>query len=257
MIRTILVDDETRGLNALNSMLQAYCPELEIAAACLDMADAKEKIQLLNPQLVFLDISLRGRTSFDLLAELEHYNFEIIFVTAHNQYALRAFQYSATDYLLKPIDEDLLTSAVKRAVKRISDNTADNNTNNTISTLLHNLNKTKAQNEMKLCIPSLKGFDVADVKDIVYCEASGVYTNIHFAQQPMICSSKGLSEYENILGDSGFIRAHHSFLVNLLHIKQYIKGEGGTLILSNNKEIAVSRRKKESIISRMKEFYKF
>jgi len=253
MIRTILVDDETRGLNALNSMLQAYCPELEVAAACLDIAEAKEKIQLLNPQLVFLDISLRGRTSFDLLAELEHYNFEIIFVTAHNQYALRAFQYSATDYLLKPIDEDLLASAVRRAVKRISDNT----TNNNISTLLHNLSKTKAQNEMKLCIPSLKGFDVADVKDIIYCEASGVYTNIHFAQHPMVCSSKGLSEYEEILADSGFIRAHHSFLVNLLHIKQYVKGEGGILILSNNIEVAVSRRKKETIINRMKEFYKF
>jgi two-component system, LytTR family, response regulator len=253
MIRTILVDDETRGLNALNSMLQTYCPELEVAAACRDIADAKEKIQLLNPQLVFLDISLRGRTSFDLLAELEHCNFEIIFVTAHNQYALRAFQYSATDYLLKPIDEDLLAGAVRRAVKRISGNT----TNNNISTLLHNLNKTKAQNEMKLCIPSLKGFDVADVKDIIYCEASGVYTNIHFAQHPMVCSSKGLSEYEEILADAGFIRAHHSFLVNLLHIKQYIKGEGGMLILSNNKEIAVSRRKKETIINKMKEFYKF
>ena len=253
MIRTILVDDETRGLNALNSMLQAYCPELEVVAACRDVADAKEKIQQLNPQLVFLDISLKDKTSFDLLAGLEHVSFEIIFVTAHNQYALRAFQYSATDYLLKPIDEDLLISAVKRAVKRISDNI----TGNHISTLLYNLNKANAQNEMKLCIPSLKGFDVADVKDIIYCEASGVYTNIYFSQHPVVCSSKGLSEYEKTLAGSGFIRAHHSYLVNLLHIKQYIKGEGGTLVLSNNKEIAVSRRKKENIISRMKEFYKF
>jgi two-component system LytT family response regulator len=253
MIRTILVDDEIRGLNALNSMLEAYCPELNVVATCRDVAEAKEKIQSLHPQLVFLDISLKGKTSFDLLAELEHVNFEIIFVTAYNQYALRAFQYSATDYLLKPIDEDLLVSAVKKAVKRISGNTNLNN----ISTLLYNLNNVHAQNEMKLCIPSIKGFDVADIKDIIYCEASGVYTNIHFADRPPICSSKGLSEYEKLLTESGFIRAHHSYLVNLLHIKQYVKGEGGALILSNNEEIAVSRRKKENIITRMKEFYKF
>jgi two-component system LytT family response regulator len=253
MIRTILVDDEARGLNALNSMLEVYCPELNVLAACRDVVEAKEKIQSLNPQLVFLDISLKGKTSFDLLAELEHFNFEIIFVTAHNQYALRAFQYSATDYLLKPIDEDLLVSAVKKAVKRISGNTNLNN----ISTLLYNLKNVRTQNEMKLCIPSLKGFDVADIKDIIYCEASGVYTNIYFEGYPPICSSKGLSEYEKLLTESGFIRAHHSYLVNMSHIKQYVKSDGGALILSNSKEIAISRRKKESIITRMKEFYKF
>lgn len=253
MIRTIIVDDETRGLNALSSMLQAYCPELNILATCGDVAEAKEKIERLNPQLVFLDISLKDKTSFDLLSMLEHLNFEIIFVTAYNQYAIKAFHYSAIDYLLKPIDEDLLANAVKRAVKRISDNINLNN----ISTLLHNLNNVHTQNEMRLCIPSQKGFDVADIKDIIYCEASGVYTNIHFAGHTVACSSKGLSEYEKLLAGAGFIRVHHSYLVNLLHIKQYIKGEGGTLILSNNKEIAVSRRKKENIINKIREFYKF
>ncbi|WP_157558246.1 LytR/AlgR family response regulator transcription factor [Niabella aurantiaca] len=252
MIRTILIDDEPRGLSALSSMLQAYCPELEIIAACSEVTDAKEKTKTLDPQLVFLDISLRDKTGFDLLAELDPVNFEIIFVTAHNQYTLRAFQYSATDYLLKPIDEDLLVKAVKRAVKRIEASASNN-----VSTLLYNLNRLHAQKEMKLCVPSLKGFDVIDIQDILYCEAGGVYTNIHFANRAQICSSKGLSEYEKLLTDSGFVRPHNSFLVNLLHIKQYIKGEGGSLILSNNKEIVVSRRRKESIIKSMKEIYKF
>jgi len=252
VIRTILIDDEPRGLNALSSMLEAYCPELEIVAACTEVADAKEKTKLLRPQLVFLDISLRGKTGFDLLAELEPVNFEIIFVTAHNQYALRAFQYSATDYLLKPIDEDLLVNAVKRAVKRIAGSASSN-----VSTLLYNLSRLHSQREMKLCIPSLKGFDVVDIQHILYCEAAGVYTNIHFEHQPQICSSKGLSDYEKLLADSGFVRAHNSYLVNLLHIRQYVKGEGGTLILSNNEEIAVSRRRKEHIIKSMKEIYKF
>lgn len=252
MVRTILVDDESRGLNALCSMLTAYCPQLEVLALCRDVTEATEKIKELAPQLVFLDISLKGKTGFDILAELQDINFEIIFVTAHNQYMLKAFQYSATDYLLKPIDEDLLIKAVQRATKRISDNSQNN-----ISTLLYNLNKLHIQKEMKLCVPSLKGFAVIDIQNILYCEAAGVYTNIHLMNQPTICSSKGLSEYEKLLGESGFVRTHNSFLVNLLHILQYVKGEGGSLLLSNNEEIAVSRRKKESILNRMKEFYKF
>lgn len=252
MIRTLLVDDEPRGLNALYSMLQAYCPGLEVVASCRDVAGAKEKIRLLNPQLVFLDISLKDKTGFDLLAGLERCDFEIIFVTAHDQYALRAFQYSAIDYLLKPIDEDLLTDAVKRAEKRISGNTSNN-----ISTLIYNLSKLHSQKEMKLCIPSLKGFDVIDIRHILYCEAAGVYTNIYLEDSRVICSSKGLAEYEKLLADSGFVRVHNSYIVNLLHIKRYIKGEGGTLILSNDRQIAVSRRRKEHIINSMKEIYKF
>src|SRR5688500_12277425 len=112
MISTILVDDEPRGLNTLKKLLQEYCPQIEIIEECMDADTAKEKINLLKPQLVFLDISLPGKTSFDMLAELKAITFEIIFVTAHNNYMLQAFRYSAVDYLMKPIDEDLLVNAV-------------------------------------------------------------------------------------------------------------------------------------------------
>ena len=122
MIRTVLVDDEPRGLNTLKKLLQEYCPEIKIIAECEDAEMAKEKIELLEPQLVFLDISLPRKNSFDLLAELDTINFEIIFVTAHNEYTLQAFHYSAVDYLMKPIDEDLLADAVRRAAKRIAVN---------------------------------------------------------------------------------------------------------------------------------------
>src|SRR5688572_14510800 len=152
MIRTILVDDELRGLNTLKKLLQEYCPDVKIIAECTDAEMAKEKIELLEPQLAFLDISLPDKSSFDLLADLDKVNFEIIFVTAHNEYTLQAFHYSAIDYLMKPIDEDLLADAVRRAVKRI----AASNVNNNISTLLHNLHKTQTPQDMKLCIPSVK-----------------------------------------------------------------------------------------------------
>ena len=234
-------------------MLQEYCPELRVVAECPDVESAKEKIELLEPQLVFLDISLPGKTSFDLLAELEVVNFEIVFVTAHNQYALQAFHYSAIDYLMKPIDEDLLIHAVRKAVKRITVSAVTNN----VSALLHNLQRAQAPQEMKLCIPSLKGFQVADLKDVLFCEASGSYTNVHFINKTSVCTAKAIHEYEELLSDAGFVRVHKSHLVNLLHVKEYLKGEGGSVILSNGKEVEVARRKKEIFLSKMKEFYKF
>lgn len=253
MVRTILVDDEPRGLNTLKNLLQEYCPEIKIVAECTDVDDAKDKIELLQPQLAFLDISLPGKNSFDLLAELDEINFEIIFVTAYNEYTLQAFHYSAVDYLMKPIDEDLLAEAVKRAEKRI----ALNNINNNVSALLHNVQKVQAPQEMKLCIHSLKGFQVVDLKDVLFCEASGSYTNFYFADKHFVCTAKTILEYEELLEDAGFVRIHKSFLVNLLHVKEYLRGEGGSVILSNGKEIEVARRKKDIFINKMKEYYKY
>jgi len=219
----------------------------------MDADIAKEKITSLHPQLVFLDISLPGKTSFDLLAELTTVNFEIIFVTAHNNYMLQAFRYSAVDYLMKPIDEDLLVDAVKRADKRIALNTINNN----VTTLLDNLHKEQVPQEMKLCIPSLKGFLVVEIRNILFCEASGSYTNFHLTDNQLLCTTKSIHEYEELLADAGFVRIHKSYLVNLRHVKEYVRGEGGSVILSNGKEVEVSRRKKDSFISRMKEYYKY
>lgn len=253
MVRTILVDDEPRGLNTLKKLLQEYCPEIKVIAECTDADTAKDKIELLEPQLAFLDISLPGKTSFDLLSELDKINFEIIFVTAHNEYTLEAFHYSAVDYLMKPIDEDILVDAVRRAVKRV----AMNSVNNNVSTLLHNLQKAQVPQEMKLCIPSLKGFQVVELKDILYCEASGSYTNFFFVDKHSVCTAKTIHDYEDLLEDAGFVRIHKSFLVNLLHVKEYLRGEGGSVILSNGHEVEVARRKKELLISKMREYYKF
>ncbi|HEV8271523.1 MAG TPA: LytTR family DNA-binding domain-containing protein [Chitinophagaceae bacterium] len=253
MIRTILVDDELRGLNTLKKLLQEYCPDIKIIAECTNAESAKEKLELLEPQLVFLDISLPDRTSFDVLADIDKVNFEIIFVTAHDQYTLQAFHYSAIDYLMKPIDEDLLIDAVRRAVKRITASSINDN----VSTLLHNLHKTQTPQDMKLCVPSVKGFQVVELKDILYCEASGSYTNLLFDDKHTICSAKTIHEYEDLLSDAGFVRIHKSFLVNLRHVKEYIRGEGGAVLLSNDKEVEVSRRKKDFFLMKMKEFYKY
>jgi two-component system LytT family response regulator len=252
MINTIIVDDEPRGISTLNKLLQEYCPEVKIIAECADADTAKEKIEMLQPQLVFLDISLPGKNSFDMLAELKTIPFEIVFVTAHNQYTLQAFKYSAVDYLMKPIDEDLLIGAVKRAAKRISSNSDTNH----ISTLLHNLQKNQSHKDLKLCIPSVKGFQVVELKHILYCESAGSYTNLYFEDGRHIVSAKPIFEYEDLLSDAGFIRVHKSFIINLFHLKEYLRGEGGSVILSNNKHIEVSRRRKDFLLEKIKAFYK-
>ncbi len=252
-IPTILVDDEPRGLSSLQKLLEFNCPDLVIVASCGSADEAKEKIHLLKPRLVFLDIAMPEKTGFDLLQELGDINFEIIFVTAHNDFVLQAFRFSAVDYLLKPIEDNLLTDAVKRAVKKIEETTAGNQ----IDTLLHNLRQKESGQKMKICIPSLKGFQVVNLREIIYCEASSNYTNFHFTDRPVICASKPIHEFEALLEDAGFLRIHKSFVINLEHVKEYIRGEGGTVILSNGHDVEVSRRKKEVFITRMKEFYKY
>lgn len=252
-IKTILVDDEPRGLTSLQRLLEFNCPELEIAAACDNADQAIQKIQLLKPGLVFLDIAMPEKNGFDLLHELGDIDFEIIFVTAHNDFMVQAFRFSAVDYLLKPVEDNLLIEAVKRAAKKIEEKTTGHN----IDTLLHNLRNRGEGQKMKICIPSLKGFQVVKLSEIIYCEASSNYTNFHFTDRAAICASKPIHEFETLLDDAGFVRVHKSFVINLEHVKEYVRGEGGTVVLSNGHEVEVSRRKKEVFISRMKEFYKY
>lgn len=252
-IKTIVVDDEPRGLSSLKKLLEFNCPELEITASCSSADEAKEKIEKLRPQLVFLDIAMPEKTGFDLLNELGKIDFEIIFVTAHNDFVLQAFRFSAVDYLLKPVEDNLLAEAVKRAVKKIEEKSAGGN----LETLIYNLKNSEGGQKLKMCIPSLKGFQVVKLSEIIYCEASSNYTNFHFTGRPLICASKPIHEYETLLDDAGFIRIHKSFLINVEHVKEYQRGEGGHIVLSNGDVVEVSRRKKEQLIAKMKDFYKF
>ncbi len=252
-LKTILVDDEPRGLTSMQKLLQLNCEQVEIIACCSNAAEATDAITLLQPDLVFLDIAMPEANGFDLLHNLPAINFEIIFVTAHSNYMTQAFRFSAVDYLLKPVDDELLREAVKRVEKKVVEKTSGQN----METFLHNIQHKGGSQKMKLCIPSVKGFQVVQIQDIIYCEASSNYTNFHFTTRPTICASKPIHEYEELLKDCNFIRTHKSFMVNLEHVKEYLRGEGGTIILSNNHQVEVSRRKKDMLMTRMKEYYKF
>ena len=251
-MKAIIVDDEPDGIRTLEKMLQLHCPNVEVAATCSNATIAKQQLDEIKPDIVFLDIQMPGKSGLELLTELPNKDFEVIFVTAHNEYMLQALQYSAADYLLKPVDEDRLIEAVQRAEKRMQPGKKE-----WTETLMHNLTKTGNPAEMRLCLPTLKGFIVVKLDDIIYCEAERSYTIFHLDGKRTVTVSKSLIEYDNLLQDTQFIRIHKSFLVNLHHIKEYQRGEGGTVIMTDNAEIEVSRRKKEFFLGRMKELYKY
>ena len=253
MINAILIDDEIDGLDDLKESIIKYCPDISIIGTYQDPAKGLASIQQHKPDLVFLDVQMPGMSGFDILQKLSPVSFQVIFVSAYDRYAIKAIKFSALDYLLKPVEDNLLMDAVNRAKKRIAEKSGTKN----IETFLHNIGQRQSPQKMRLCIPSLKGFQVIELDDILYAESSGNYTNLYFANNKMVCTSKPMHEYEKLLEDAGFVRIHKSILVNLLHVKEYLRGEGGSVILSNGQEVEVARRKKDLLIAKMKEYYKF
>ena len=252
-MKAILVDDEPDGIRTLQKMLQLHCPHVQVVAACSNAVAAKQQVEEQQPDIIFLDIQMPGKSGLELLTEIAEKNFEVIFVTAHNEYMLQALQYSAADYLLKPVDEDRLMAAVQRVEKKLEAGKKDNST----ETLVHNLSKTGNPAAMRLCLPTLKGFLVLKLDDIIYCEAERSYTVFHLAGSRMVTVSKSLVEYDNLLKDTSFLRIHKSFLVNLHHVTEYQRGEGGLVVMSNKAEIEVSRRKKEQFLLKIKEISRY
>lgn len=251
-MKAILVDDEPDGIKTLQKMLERYCPSVVVAATSNNAVAAKQQIESLKPDVVFLDIQMPGKSGIEMIGELEEKFFEIIFVTAHNEYMLQALQYSAADYLLKPVDEDRLTEAVQRVEKRLQDGKKQELT----ETLLYNIGKAGQPAEMRLCLPTLKGFIILKLDEIIYCEAERSYTVFHIEGKKPVTVSKPLIEYENMLDDTSFFRTHKSFLINLKHVKEYQRGEGGIVIMSNHAEIEVSRRKKEQFLQKIRESFR-
>jgi two-component system LytT family response regulator len=252
-MKAILVDDEPDGIRTLQKLLQLHCPQVKVVDTCSNAAIAKQQIMEIEPDVVFLDIQMPGKTGLDLVAELSSKDFEVIFVTAHNEYLLQALQYSAADYLLKPVDEDRLIEAVKRVESRLEAGKKEEHLN----ALLYNLSKTGSPSEMRLCLPTLKGFIILKLDEIIYCEAERSYTVFHLTGNRTVTVSKPLVEYEQLLNDTSFLRIHKSFLINLHHVTEYHRGEGGMVIMSNNSEIEVSRRKKEQFLLKIKEVFKY
>ena len=251
-MKAILIDDEPDGIRTLKSMLNRHCPHVEVAGTASNATDGKALIETLKPDVVFLDIQMPGKTGLDLLTEISPKEFEVIFVTAYNEYMLQALQYSAADYLLKPVDEDRLIEAVQRVQSRIAEGRKEERDD----VLLHNLGNAGNVAEMRLCLPTLKGFIIVKLEEIIYCEAERSYTVFHLENKKTVTVSKPLLEYDTLLKDTSFLRIHKSFLINMLHVREYQRGEGGIVIMSNGAELEVSRRRKEIFLMKVKEVFR-
>jgi two-component system, LytTR family, response regulator len=242
MITAIIIDDETKGRLALREKLTAYCPQVKLLAEAANGVEAIQMIQQHKPQLIFLDIEMPKMNGFEMLNELSEKNFHIIFTTAYDQYAIKAFKYAAFDYLLKPIDIEELQSTLSKI--ELNDTS---NTKKQVELLQHNMKQTKKQLN-KLAISTIDGLVFYDINEIINLEANSNYTNIYLANKTKITASKTLKEFEELLPEDIFFRTHHSHLINLSFIKRYIKGDGGQIELQNGMFVEVSRRKKEEFL---------
>jgi two-component system LytT family response regulator len=246
MINSVIVDDEPKNLRILKKMLMEFCPHINVVAEAKDTREAVSVIGQHNPELVFLDIEMPYGNAFDLLHKLMPVSFDVIFTTAFNEYALKAFKYSALDYLLKPININELKIAVDKASASINSRA----TNLQLKNLLQNL-KNKNEALRTIALPSKEGLLFVPMGDIIRCEASGSYTYLFIKGEGKIISSKSIKEYEEMLPDAIFFRIHHSHIINLTEIKKYHRGRGGQVEMNDGEFIDVAVRRREDFLSRL------
>lgn len=242
-MRTIIIDDEPKNIRILRKLLEDYCSEVNIVAEASNVEVAHKIIKELSPDLVFLDIEMPFGNAFDLLDKLKPVSFEVIFVTAFNDYALKALKYSALDYLLKPVNIEELKQSVQRALERIQSKGINEKLNN----LLYNLQKPQAIMQ-KLALPSAEGLIFIHIDKIARCEASGAYTIIFTRSGDKITTSRNIKDYEDLLPDGLFYRVHNSHIVNLNCIKKYYRGRGGYIEMEDGTTIEVATRRKEGFL---------
>jgi len=243
MIRTVIVDDEPKNIRILHGLLQTYCPQIQITGEADGFHKALELIDSVHPDLLFLDIEMPYGNAFDLLEKIMPVRFEIIFVTAFNDYALKAFKYSALDYLLKPVNIDELKTAVAKAEQKLNQKNIDFQLNN----LINNIKKTELQ---KIALPLVDGLIFVPVSAITYLHAKGSYTDVHLQNGDVHTTARTIKDYEDMLSPDIFCRVHHSYLINVNHIKKYSKGRGGLVEMEDGALIEVSIRKKDEFLAR-------
>ncbi|SDD59456.1 two component transcriptional regulator, LytTR family [Mucilaginibacter pineti] len=242
MITAIIIDDEPSNIENLWALLQKHCPQVNVFAGAGDVATAEKQISQHQPDLLFLDIQLKDETGFDLLKLLPVKNFEVIFVTAFDHYGIQAIKYAALDYLLKPVDIDELTQAVAKAELKVK----SRQSNQQLEFLISNLKKDDAP-LLKIALPQQKEIRYVLVSNIIRCEADDTYTFFFLNDGDKILVSKPLKEYADLLQPNGFLRTHQSHLVNVSHIRSWLKEDGGTLQMEDGSKVPVSKPNRERV----------
>lgn len=247
MINAIIIDDEAHCTQRLERILkERFSDSLRLAGSFSTVEEGLAGIASLRPELVFLDVQIHDRTGFELLAQVKAVNFDVIFTTAYEKYALKAFKFSAVDYLLKPVDPGELAVAIGKVTERA----AHREVTLRLETLFHNL-KRAAGTSPRISIPTLDGLIFLDTADIIRCQSSVNYTILHLKDGQKITVSRTLKEFEDLLSEHDFFRVHHSHLINLGYIKRYHKGKGGSLTMTDGVEVEVSTRRKAEFLKRL------
>lgn len=239
LLPTFLIDDERNCTDLLRVMLERYCADVAVEGIFNDPEAALRALQESPPQLVFLDIEMPRLNGFDLLQRLPQIDFKVVFTTAYDQYAVRAFKFNALDYLLKPIDRDELRAAVAKAKTAV----APSQERLEAARLLRDQPVPE-----RIALPVGQELLLVDVADILYCESDGSYVTVHLTQGKPILLSKSLRDFEELLNNPQFFRAHNSYLVNLRQVQRIVKADGGELILRNGKSLPVARAKKAELM---------
>lgn len=240
MIKAVLIDDIPQALELLRNDLENNCPEIEIIGEAKSVVEGAKLLRHTNPDVVFLDIELQDGSGFDILEILGDISFKIIFTTASDAHAIKAFRFSAIDYLLKPIDPEELKQAVNKLKQNIP------NSKESIDLLLEAVKNKKGPK--RLALHTLEKIQVAKIAEIVRCESSGNYTTFYFTDGNNLLVTKTLKEFDKMLNEHEFVRVHQSHLINAIHIREYVKTEGGYLVMKDGTHVPVSIRKKPVVI---------
>ena len=245
IISSIIIDDEPGNIVTLQELLKGYCPEVKIVGTALNPVIGQELIAKERPDLVFLDIEMPYGNAFSMLDKLSPVNFEVIFITAFNDYAVKAFKYAALDYILKPVNINELKDAVEKATKRIN----EKQLNTRVDLLLKNIKPENGQSQ-KIGLPTVDGFRFENIQNILFLEAQGAYTNVYIKGNEKEVVSKNLNYFDDILPPATFCRVHHSYVININFVKKYFKGRGGYVEMENGSIIEISIRKKDDFLNK-------
>lgn len=248
MIKALIIDDEINGAESLQRLTELVTKDIEIVGLCNSGKAGIESIILLKPDLIFLDVDMPGMSGFEMLSKIENKNFEIIFTTAYDEYAIKAFKVNAVDYLLKPIDADDLINAIQKVKDRL--NKKYESSVLKIEELLHSL-KTEKTTPSRLSINTNDGIIFVPFDEIQYLIASSNYTDIFLVNGKRYTATKTLKDFEDNLPDTLFYRIHNAHIVNVKHIEKYVRGDGGYVVMKNGESIEVSRRKKQDLLDKL------
>jgi len=249
-MRALIVDDEALARTTLKAFIEDYCPELTIVGEASNVPEAIKLIGKLNPALIFLDIEMPKISGLELPSffEDDELDFQIIFTTAYSQYAVEAFRLSAVDYLLKPIEIEQLQEAVQRAIEHKTPATQQKN----IKALQENLNDNHLQ---RLVVPTADGFEFIEIKDIESLQAEGSYTKIKLSNKKTLIVSRNLKEFQKLEQYGHFFKCHRSHIVNLSAIKQFVRTDGGYIVMNTGDNIPISKRRKNEFLELIEQLF--